>query len=923
MAGQPDSWSRLAVVRCAVLASACACAVLLVACSSGTGHVQTAGGQAADPPEADFPIFYIKRYSVPTTQDDLRMMRTALPSADVFMRSSASPTGTEVNITASVTGTGTTNAQSYDIKDLSVSFDGSTVLFAMRGPLAAKQQQDKAPFWRIWQYVIATSTLSQVINPSDDPDAGLPDVNDVAPHFLPDGRIVFSSTRQTEAQAALLNEGFAEYIAEDEARTEPNFALHVMNANGTDIHEISFNPDHDRDPSVLMSGEVMWTRWDDPPAKDGMQLYTSNPDGTNLQLLYGANSHDTGPNGTATPDATIEFVKAKEMQGGSVLALIRPYMGAQSATAPLGTDFGGDLVEINVKDYVENTQATLADPSLTGPGQTPATTYDVLTIPGPSPGGRFYDGFPLWDGTGRILVSWTQCRLLDTTTNQIEACTPSALASPTATDAPPLYSLWMFDPAQNTLQPIFQPTAGIMVTDVVAAQSRALPAVILDGQPGVTLNQAFYNASVGAIDIRDVYDFDGVDTAVPSSVTLANGATPATQRPARFVRIETQVPQPDPAFLKLNVPNSAFGVTDYMRGIFGYAPVQPDGSVYIQVPANVPFQIDILDANARRILPTHNAWLQVAPGEVVKCNGCHTPAAQQNPAAGQTAHSHGRQDLFNPAYAGATAAEVQAGAFTNSVPALAPTSAGETMAETLGAWSCKNDTPPCVQMMPNVEVMYTDVWTNTAGTGLTANPAITYSYLQQPATEPAPTTNNCLAGWAYNCLIIIDYPDHIQPIWSTSRVVTDTNGNIIADHTCTSCHAPADATGNAQVPAGQLDLTNSNPSNTQFTSYIDLLETHQALELVNGVLVPETQPGPIDPTTGQPTQVPVEVPGVLIPLDAHDSTAFFNLFAPGSTDPIHAGILNSSELRIVSEWLDIGAQYFNSPFDAAAQLNAN
>jgi hypothetical protein len=945
MAVQRDRSTGLAAVQRASIAPACAfvslllaCSVWLVACSSGTGSVQTAGGQAADPPQADFPIFYIRRYSVPTTQDDLRLMRTALPSADVFMRSSASPTGTETNITASVTGTGTANAANYDIKDLSVSYDGTTVLFAMRGPLAKNQQQDKPPFWRIWQYVIATNTLSQVINPATDPDAGLPDVNDVAPHFLPDGRIVFSSTRQTQAQAALLNEGFSEYIAEDEAGTEPAFVLHVMNADGSDIHQISFNASHDRDPSVLMNGEVMWTRWDDPPGKDGMQLYTSNPDGTNLQLLYGANSHQTGPNGTPNADATIEFVKAKEMQNGKILALIRPYTGAESATAPLGTDFGGDLVEIDTQNYVENTQPTLADPSATGPAQTPATTYEVLTIPGPSPGGRFYDGFPLWDGSGRILVSWTQCRLLDTTTKQIVPCTSTALASPTATDAPPLYSVWMFDPSTNTLQPIMQPTDGIMITDVVAAQPRTLPAVILDGVqngvPGPPLNETFYNANVGAIDVKSVYDFDGNDAvaaltnqAQPNIQALANGAVPATQRPARFIRIETPVPQPDPAFLKLNLPQSAFGVTNYMRAILGYAPVQPDGSVYLQVPANVPFQISILDANAQRIFPTHNAWLQVAPGEVVKCNGCHTPAAQQNPPAGQTAHSHGRQDVFNPSPDdGATTGEVAAGVWTNSVPTLPPTSVGETMAEALSAWSCANDSPPCLQMMPNVEVLYTDVWTNTNGTGLAANPPITYSYTLQPcnavACEPTPTTDNCVAGWAYNCLIIIDYPDHIQPIWSFPRTITQANGTVV-NNTCTSCHAPVDANGNPQQPAGQLDLTNSNPSNTQITSYIDLLETHQELQLVNGVLVPVTQPGPIDPATGLPTQVPVEVPGVLVPGDAHDSTIFFNLLGPNSKDAIHAGLLNGSELRIISEWVDLGAQYFNSPFDAAAQLNNN
>ena len=41
------------------------------------------------------------------------------------------------------------------------------------------------------------------------------------------------------------------------------------------------------------------------------------------------------------------------------------------------------------------------------------TPNEVRTIPGPSPGGRFNSGFPLWDGTNRIIVSWSQCRLLD------------------------------------------------------------------------------------------------------------------------------------------------------------------------------------------------------------------------------------------------------------------------------------------------------------------------------------------------------------------------------------------------------------------------------------------------------------------------------------------------------------------------------
>jgi hypothetical protein len=911
--------------RRAAAALACAGALWLGACSSGGGHVQTAGGQGADPQTVDFPIFYVKRYSIPKTQDDLRLMRFAQPSADLYMRTRAAPSGTEVNVTQRITGTGTSTAANYDIKDVSVSADGKTILFAMRGPLAKNMQQDQAPSWRIWQYVIATDTLSPVINPSTDPDP--PTVNDVSPQFLPDGRIVFSSTRQRQSEAVLLDEGFPQFTAQDEARTEPAFVLHVMNADGTGIHQVSFNPSDDRDPTVLEDGRLMWTRWDDAPGKDGMHLYTANPDGTNLQLLYGANSHATGPNGTANANATVEFVKAHEMPDGRILALIRPYTGAESATAPLGTDFGGDLVIIDTKNYVENTQPTLAGAGLSGPAQTPATPNDVLTIPGPSPGGRFYAGYPLWDGTGRILVSWSQCRLIDTTVtpNTLDPCTDTALAQPNATAAPPIYSVWMFDPKTNTLQPIMQPTDGIMITDLVAAQPRTLPQVILDTVPVTAPTPPFVNgvATVGVIDIRSVYDFDGVDTSPAGIATLADPAkTTAAQRPARFVRIVKAVPIPDPKFLKLN--NAAFGVTDYMRQILGYAPVEPDGSVRIQVPPNVPFQIDVLDANGRRVFPTHAAWLQVQPGEEVKCNGCHTPAAAQNPAPGQTAHSHGRSGVFNPAYEGALSTGTP---FPDTVPTFSP-NAGETMAETRSRTSCSADTPPCLAMMLDPEVSYADVWTNPAVRAPDASFSYSYKYTAQGTDPPywtfstaAPVNRlDCLNNWAATCRIIINYIEHIQPLWEKPRQDVDGAGNVVADHTCTSCHGPKSAAGTAQVPADSLDLTStaSNQQPLQAVSYLELLSARDELDPTTGM--PVTQPGPPD-ANGQPTQVTVQLAAPMVAGSARASTAFFGIFAQGSGDTIHAGILSPSELRLLSEWLDIGAQYFNNPFDPKAPLN--
>ena len=866
---------RAAFVLTAALVTA------LAACSGG-GSVNIANSQRGDPATVDFPIFYVK-HTVPKNaagvvqQDDLRVLRDAVPSADLFMRATASPSATETNITARLTA-----GASWDVKDVDTSADGTKVAFAMRGPLAMNQDPKQPPSWRIYEYVIATNNLHAVINPATDPDPLT--VNDVSPHYLPDGRILFSSTRQTQSKGILLDEGKPQFEAQDEDRNESAFVLEVMNADGTGVHQISFNQSHDRDATVLANGRVLWSRWDHAPGKDAMHLYSANPDGTDLELYYGANSHMTGTNNTG-----VEFVQPRQMQDGRTLALIRQYTGV---------DFGGNLVIIDGARYAENTQPLAANSSLTGPAQTPATTNPVQTIPGPSPGGRFNSGYPLQDGTSRILVSWSQCRLIDNTQTPpaIVPCTSNALAQPNVQAAPPLYSVWMFDPVQNTLMPLMPPVEGIMVTDVAVAQPHPLPAVILDKVPGVDLDQNLVNAGVGVIDIRSVYDIDGVDTANPNIPTVADSAkTPPGQRPARFMRLEKAVSIPDRTIV--NLSPAAFGASDYMLEILGYAPIEPDGSVQIEVPANVAFRVSVLNANARRVGSAQGVWLQVKPGEVVKCNGCHTPASAQRPI------SHGRAGLFASAWAGAAVAGVPFPHTIAAGPGAFIPQAGETMGEARMRVSCANDNPPCKQMVPGVNVTYTDVWTDPAQTPNVGAP-INYRY--DDATNPIPaipTTPVCVTAWAANCRIVINYPEHIQKLWDLPR--TGMVGGVAFDHTCSQagCHNPTNAAGAAQTPAGNLDLTNSTSTDVpqEFTSYRQLLFPH------NTVIM-----GAPGPSVGPYLNAGSANGGL--------SAQFLNRFATGSGST-HAGWLSPAELRLLSEWVDIGAQYFNNPFDPAVPVN--
>jgi hypothetical protein len=448
----------------------------------------------------------------------------------------------------------------------------------------------------------------------------------------------------------------------------------------------------------------------------------------------------------------------------------------------------------------------------------------------------------------------------------------------------------------------------VMITDVVAAQPRAtLPPVILDKQAPGDLDPTFVSEAVGVLNIKSVYDFDGVDTAQPNLATVANGATAAATRPARFIRIEKAVSQADDDVR--DIDNAAFGVAGFMREILAYAPIEPDGSVKIKVPANVAFQISILDSNGRRISPPHTNWLQVRPGEVLTCNGCHQPATTQNP------RSHGRSGLYNAVNRGATTTGQP---FPNSNPAFSP-DAGETMAETRARTSCSSDTPRCAAMNPSVNVVFTDVWSNPA-----KDPPINYSYGDSTFTTPAPTASACVTSWNAQCRITINYVQHIQPLWDKPRLVLDPMNPMVVleDRTCSraGCHNTVDAMNAAMVPGGQLDLqaVASDEQALHLRSYRELFFSDNEQQVVGGAL--QDVPGPLD-ANGNPTPGPTVGP-YLTGGTARGglSATFLARFATGSGST-HAGYLSLAELRLLSEWLDIGAQYFNNPFDPAVPLN--
>ena len=192
------------------------------------------------------------------------------PGGDLFIKSVSAPLTESTNLTSSYTqGAG-------DVSDPDVNFAGNKVVFAMRGP------NDST--FNIWEIDLRSNTMQRLI--SD--DAVAEQGNDVDPAYLPDGRIVFSSDRQETTMRKMADENVEPYKYLDEYERERSIVLHTLDPATQKVKQISFNQSHDRNPTVLKTGEIMYARWDHVANRNHFPLFITNPDGTGLFVEYGA-----------------------------------------------------------------------------------------------------------------------------------------------------------------------------------------------------------------------------------------------------------------------------------------------------------------------------------------------------------------------------------------------------------------------------------------------------------------------------------------------------------------------------------------------------------------------------------------------------------------------------------------------------------
>jgi hypothetical protein len=919
----------------------CAVVVALSACDPGSDS-----GDGIDPGIVEIPIAYVKR-PIPVddmgdeVQADVREPRLFSSGGDVYLRTSDD----EINITSSVTnGIG-------DVKGLNASHDGTKMVFSLR---LFDPDPNNAPFpsWNIYEYDLTTSQLRRVISTSLIAEEG----DDLFPSYLPDGRIVFTSDRQRQSREMMINEGKPSFSALDEDEGVQALVLHVMNADGTDLRQISFNQSHDLYPQVLtgfQGGKIVFSRWDNAGGNDEINLYTVNPDGSDMQILYGSQSHNTGTGG-----AEIQFTNFREMENGDLMVITKPFDG---------TFDGGDIEVIGVDRFVDINKPLWSLAGLPGPAQRDATVSNVANDGSISANGRYATAFPLWDGSNRVLVSRSNCQL--DVNGVARPCIDEYLNDPAAVEKSPVYSIWIYDMDVDTQKPIVLAEAGRVITDAIALVNRTRAPVIFDKSLLGELDSGWESEVVGVVNIKSVYDlgdgtFNGCFftecTPAPAISAVQDFADPllsdAVERPARFVRFVKSVGIPDPDDPTLVNPpdldNNAFGPQRNrgMREIVGYAPVEPDGSVKVKVPAYVPLAVEVLDSEGRRIGPSHENWFQVQPGDMLTCVGCHDVNNGGSPP-----EIHARGDGEAPSINSGLPA---GGIFVNTlIPGSMPASPymgtpGQTMAEVrFDSLAVAN------QPKLSADLSFVDYWTDPALSAPDASYMYDYASLPPPSLNPnlpitPPTNSFCGPNWLYNCRVTINYAEHIHAIFQLDRdlnaiddftplapanpanvndptntplVMDAVNLDGVGDETCVSCHTTANGT---RLPYGQLDLTtdpNQDP-NDRFRSFQQMFNTRQG-QFFDGMnlqifTIPDGMGGtipdpaaaiaPIMTSAGARSSYFIEkMSGDLLP----ESTRGLS----GTVD--HSAMLTGAELKLISEWLDLGAQNFNDPFDPAAPQN--
>ncbi len=446
-----------------------------------------------------------------------------------------------------------------------LSYDGRKVLFAhckyYPGLAAEPDKLNKAnvpedAFYHLYEINLNGTGLRRLTHGKYDDFDG---------RYLPDGRIIFLSTRRGQyvqcgkASAAECIDGAQpdSYVrcGGDASRPVAVYTLHAVDADGGNLVQISPFEMFEWTPSIDHEGRILYSRWDyvDRHNMPFMKLWSTLPDGTNAQIVWG--NFVRSPHCSFEPRAVPNSHK-----------IVFTASGHHAHT-------GGPLV--------------LLDPRLGSDGVEPLTrlTPEVCYPEAEGwPQTYFAGAYPLSEE--HYLVSWSHQPL------------PPGTPRPQWGMPGPMndLGLYLFDGFGNL---------NLLYRDPDIGSETPLPIKSRKPPPRLPSPTDWADSQEGRMLLVNAYE--GLGSIPRGSI--------------RQLRLIGVPPKTHPV---MNSPSMGVTNDDPGKFVLGTVPVEADGSAYFRVPAGVTFFLQALDERGVAV-QTMRSGTYVQPGQSASCIGCHEP----------------------------------------------------------------------------------------------------------------------------------------------------------------------------------------------------------------------------------------------------------------------------------------------------------
>lgn len=443
-----------------------------------------------------------------------------------------------------------------------LSWDARTLVFSMRDNFETDS-------YYLYTMDLATRRVRQITFPLSKNGKPLP-VADCEPTFLPDGRIVFTSTRDV-------------HISDCWYRAGGN--IYSCDADGGNIRRLTFDQLMTSNPQVLDDGRVVFTRWEynDRNALFAHPLISMNPDGTAQTAYYG--------NNTMFPAAIIH---ARSIPGSQkIIAVIAGHHSIYKGKLGI-VDRSKGVQEGKGIEFV-NTKLN---------GALGRESADFIRPEPPDPSRPYLD-FKI-DVFGQFGPQYSHPYAFDEENFLCSFC-PEGYLPPFGPFNPPLGVYYMKPDGVREL----------LAFDNWQGTGLAVP-VMRRTPPPVRASLVRSRTNTGVFTLQDVYEGPGL-AGVPRGTAKKLRVIALEYRAARMGygqnggECETGLCQ---------TPVSLNSGSWDVKHVLGEVDIEADGSCSFEVPARTPVYFQVLDAKGCTI-QSMRSWSTLQSGEQFSCVGCH------------------------------------------------------------------------------------------------------------------------------------------------------------------------------------------------------------------------------------------------------------------------------------------------------------